>query len=271
MAKVWGAGSPRITGRVNPPQRSGRPVRPARAQCRYGNSWMEACRRSRARSSEIAPRERAGEGNGERRFGLAWVRRQPRTRIPNFDSGVSVLRRLEATTDGGVTSGRAAIPSVRIQSGRSPGAPESRASERFLGGGDSVQISPPIVRERGSFDRGWPGRGSQASPSQAAPRSDFAVCEVSMAAGAEEAQSVEAAVVARAVLLAEAAAVTAAAPGVAAVAEPKAVEEAAAARTRNFFVAVSSHRAPRIRSPFFCDYSKRRASMGSSAAALRAG
>ena len=59
-----------------------------------------------------------------------------------------------------------------------------------------------------------------------------AVCEASMAAGAEGAQSVEAAAVARAVRLAEAAAVMAAALAVAAVAAPEAVEEAAAVRTR---------------------------------------
>ena len=58
-----------------------------------------------------------------------------------------------------------------------------------------------------------------------------AACGASMAAGAEGARFVEAAV-ARAVLLAEAAAVMAAPLAVAAVAEPGAVEEAVAARTR---------------------------------------
>jgi hypothetical protein len=147
----------------------GQPERNAGTESRGWRRVGEAA----PRSAEVAPRERTGEGSGERNpdwrgFGSS------RGHASSFDSGA-----VAPATPRGADGWRRDIgprgDALRNDS-FGGGAQERQSVERrgdSFGGGDSVQISPPIVRERGSFDRGWSGRGSQASPSQAAPRSDI--------------------------------------------------------------------------------------------------
>ena len=142
---------------------------------RSGDAEMRGWRRvgeASSRNAEIAPRERVGDSSGER--GSDWRRFGSQRDAASFDSGTPATASPRGADGWRRDIGPRGDALRSDPAGR--GARESQRLERrsdSFGGGDPVRISPPIVRERGSFDRGWSGRGSSGGQSQAAPRTDF--------------------------------------------------------------------------------------------------